>query len=770
MSGFLNGIFSGEIVYYLHRGVLGAVGLLLGYALFRQGKKTAFLAAGVSSLFLPFLSLFFTFGFYCWTFFRLVSAGDQAAGPVIASEPAGGGSPEQQLREAIESPDHEAVHQLLADGVDVNTIFDQGLSPLQAAAGRFDSRLVKLLLDRGAKVNWRDFKDHSTLMRMAEKKPAAVAWELKSRNAGLGLLTSPAKFLAQAEEQQLATIDYLLAAGAAVNQQNFKGETALMLAARAGNAHVLERLLKAEAQINSRDNEQRTAMDQARKASSRKCIALLKQAGAVSRHPMGRSANFRAQFWEKGAWDEFDDLNDIIAWKKRTEKIYRILIIGMIGITLASFVMIFGALPTFIPLCFLVALVSLAFITRHLLLLFPAIPWLLTNRRRDQDEVEKKEEKTLSEAIVGAEQQNLDYISNLLKLGARELRRVRQSEAVRKSEAAQKNIRSRLWSAVLALGLFLLFCLWAGEALLLDRDQPFILAPAENLLAGWMGIEPEYGPEADSVRFNAIKKFLLALLYLPLAWICLGILNGFKRIEWQLRRNRLVNIQQEMDTRASDLARLVEATDEGFVPPSGDYGLYLRAFQTTDKLHVNGIDLETTLAYSLRDMLPIVALGQPGEHLGAGRIETTDEHWQEEILRLMDNARLILIVPSHRPGTVWEILTLREEQYLSKTIFIMPPDRAEIKLEGLPYSALWALAVAELRKHGVKLPEHFKNGLLFRLLTDGTLASHAPFGIEELVRSKLDLTLGGDDANGDDDDGDGDGDGGEGGDGGDGGA
>ncbi len=38
---------------------------------------------------------------------------------------------------------------------------------------------------------------------------------------------------------------------------------------------------------------------------------------------------------------------------------------------------------------------------------------------------------------------------------------------------------------------------------------------------------------------------------------------------------------------------------------------------TTDKLHIKGFDLETLLAYSIAPTLPLLALGRPGEHLGA---------------------------------------------------------------------------------------------------------------------------------------------------------
>jgi hypothetical protein len=48
---------------------------------------------------------------------------------------------------------------------------------------------------------------------------------------------------------------------------------------------------------------------------------------------------------------------------------------------------------------------------------------------------------------------------------------------------------------------------------------------------------------------------------------------------------------------------------------------------------------------------PLVALGKPGEAIGAGRIFTDDATWQADIATLMRRAKGILIVPSDRDGT-----------------------------------------------------------------------------------------------------------------------
>ncbi len=97
----------------------------------------------------------------------------------------------------------------------------------------------------------------------------------------------------------------------------------------------------------------------------------------------------------------------------------------------------------------------------------------------------------------------------------------------------------------------------------------------------------------------------------------------------------------------------------------------------------------------------------------------------------MDAARLILIIPSHREGTLWEIATLRERGYIEKTIFIMPP---EMDFHGAKYSADWQKTVAAAREYDVEFPNHIAAGVLFRLSPDGDFEGFAPFAHEEVFK------------------------------------
>jgi hypothetical protein len=127
--------------------------------------------------------------------------------------------------------------------------------------------------------------------------------------------------------------------------------------------------------------------------------------------------------------------------------------------------------------------------------------------------------------------------------------------------------------------------------------------------------------------------------------------------------------------------------------PGRAFVLYLRPFGVTGLLNIGGLDFESSMAYNLSPMMPMIALGHPGEAIGAGRILTTDEHWRDEILRLVDKAERIMLIPSHREGTKWEIAKLKDNQHFGKTIFAMPP---EMSFGDGHYSDEWNRAAAAL--------------------------------------------------------------------------
>ena len=205
----------------------------------------------------------------------------------------------------------------------------------------------------------------------------------------------------------------------------------------------------------------------------------------------------------------------------------------------------------------------------------------------------------------------------------------------------------------------------------------------------------------------------------------------------QLLRNLVLRVRQaRFDRVATRMLHVLEADPAARVP---DFVVYLRAFEVTGRLSVplylrftkmvamgnlTVNDVESYVSKAAKRLGPVVALGRPGEAFGAGRVVTPDAEWKQDILLLLRRARSILLIPSHRPGTLWEIESIQREGLLEKCIFIMPPQSKKV----IDTAERWAQAKAAAEKLGIELPEYQHKGLLFTLSTAGKVS-----GVESLT-------------------------------------
>lgn len=165
---------------------------------------------------------------------------------------------------------------------------------------------------------------------------------------------------------------------------------------------------------------------------------------------------------------------------------------------------------------------------------------------------------------------------------------------------------------------------------------------------------------------------------------------------------------------------------------SESFFLYLRPFASTNAYrlsdsHLNLFcwelwerdgfdDIERILARALRPTAKFVALGKPGEHRGAARILTTEKAWQAELAALADKAKLIVLMPSYRPGTLWELSYLKERSLFGKVVCIMPPsDNGFYVAKESNTEAAWDKTRAACSKLGIPIPDHTPKGALFML-------------------------------------------------------
>jgi len=214
-----------------------------------------------------------------------------------------------------------------------------------------------------------------------------------------------------------------------------------------------------------------------------------------------------------------------------------------------------------------------------------------------------------------------------------------------------------------------------------------------------------------------------------LGGILLIVLVGSAGIAAKRLEERLV--QNGYDGKAAEL--LAAITDQR-VPC---FFLYLRPFYLTGRMQLKNpahvsfpgairhytakgiIDFETALERAVRKSGPLVALGQPGEMLGAGRIAASDEDWRAKFYALARVAHLIFVVPSHKSGTKEEIDWLRQNDYLGKCVFLMPPKFSKSKLDA---AKCWNQATAVLAASDtVRLPPYTYRGQIFRLGPDGSI-------------------------------------------------
>ena len=199
--------------------------------------------------------------------------------------------------------------------------------------------------------------------------------------------------------------------------------------------------------------------------------------------------------------------------------------------------------------------------------------------------------------------------------------------------------------------------------------------------------------------------------------------------------------QRDRDLFASQLlGHLTEAPGER-VP----FTYYIRPFFADDQIRLNfrsegsatawrygkTFDLEQVLTDAVDRSMTAVTLGGP-QGYGPGRVVVADAHWQDAFLLLATGADFILALPFAQSATEWEILTLRDKNYLHKTIFVVPPHRKLRKANFVLDRAarqtadIFKLSKERFSNAGLAFPEFTRRGGLFVLNDDGSLHTWAP--------------------------------------------
>jgi ankyrin repeat protein len=166
--------------------------------------------------------------------------------------------PVEKLVEAAMFGKLEQVQEIIASGVDVNSISACGRTALSLAIQGGYIPVIKALLDAGADPNLPD----ETNDGLPNTSP---------------LMEATSTFFAP---NRFTMVRLLMQRGADVNQQDAKGKTALMYAVGRSDADIMRSLIQGGANLDIGDFESNTALMRAKNEDLAQAVNILKQAGA----------------------------------------------------------------------------------------------------------------------------------------------------------------------------------------------------------------------------------------------------------------------------------------------------------------------------------------------------------------------------------------------------------------------------------------------------------------------------------------------------------
>ncbi|MCI7698522.1 MAG: ankyrin repeat domain-containing protein [Akkermansia sp.] len=193
--------------------------------------------------------------------------------------PLGMVSCQTSLQKAAANGQTKRVEQIIAKGVNVNTVDSEGWLALSRAAANDRVEVIQTLLNHGANPNMANSNGWTPLHAAAREGRSAAASALLARGAQVNIVTpdgwTPLMFAAVNGYTGVARV--LLDHGAGVNIKSNNGDAALDLAADKNREAMVQLLIQRGANVNSTDRKGKTAADY---TESNNILIMLKNAGA----------------------------------------------------------------------------------------------------------------------------------------------------------------------------------------------------------------------------------------------------------------------------------------------------------------------------------------------------------------------------------------------------------------------------------------------------------------------------------------------------------
>lgn len=237
------------------------------------------------------------------------------------------------------------------------------------------------------------------------------------------------------------------------------------------------------------------------------------------------------------------------------------------------------------------------------------------------------------------------------------------------------------------------------------------------------------------VRFceGSLSPMLILLAVVATTTYCL--LGKWRELHFA----RVQAVRDQLAAVFFEQSRQMVARIDAHMKPSkaalpGPFILYLRPFAVTNSLRnttvdsilaASGLDLEARIVDALAQWAPVIALGQPGEVWGAGRLQVDEQEWQGVMEFAFGAADIILVVPGDQPGIKWELNLLKSKALLSRSIFVRPPWSRMFNDDW------WERVTEAMAMAGLSAPDGLgrREGSFFMLDDEGNLGLNVKFGM-----------------------------------------